>query len=630
VTNARQLPLCRDEVSRGHSVLVGAAIRMAECMGLHRDGSAFDFSAVETEVRRLIWHQICFLDIRTCEAQGPRPAIRRGEYDTKLPLNCEETDLRADTTESPPPAERWTPALLSIIRFEINEMMRSIWQDRRNLELRKTTITAVLTKIEEFRRRLMDKYNRFFDERVPIQQYTKLVMQLLMYRLHAMVLHPYHSNTANPLPDRLHGLLVTSGIFIVEIAIKLESNALFRDWAWYLGAYQQYQIALLLATEVYYRPNSTHAPRIWPCLDWVFNLDPNMPRDEKIVKLLAEIMGKTSIYMGMRRVRAPTTIARAVPGKQAVKDSPPSSNAPPPAASLQHRQKQQPGQDEKEKQQQRQQQVEPKQETQQQQQPLQQAQRPPQDSQSSQQPVPQVHPHSQYQSTQPIAPPPPPPPPPQVHRSLQVANYPSMPASALQQVLPPPMMGIVMEGLPAGPVHAHQQHLPAHTHAPPPQQQHPIHIPPAPSHHPHPHHAPHIDLTSAAAATFFPFPPAHHLGSSPEMVFHGVSNGEALWGMPPPPGTVAASPENSTTSASDGVVQGQQGQGGTQSRHGSLSLQGGQGQPVNAMEIDWVSSSVKVYLGDDRCVCMSANLDIYAGRNQYAFPYRPRDRPARV
>jgi hypothetical protein len=114
------------------------------------------------------------------------------------------------------------------------------------------------------------------------------------------------------------------------------------------------------------------------------------------------------------------------------------------------------------------------------------------------------------------------------------------------------------------------------------------------------------------------------------MVFHGVSNGEALWGMPPPPGTVAASPENSTTSASDGVVQGQQGQGGTQSRHGSLSLQGGQGQPVNAMEIDWVSSSVKVYLGDDRCVCMSANLDIYAGRNQYAFPYRPRDRPARV
>lgn len=52
---------------------------MAECMGLHRDGQTYGMNPLETHVRRLIWYQLCFLDIRTCEAQGPRPTIRRDE-----------------------------------------------------------------------------------------------------------------------------------------------------------------------------------------------------------------------------------------------------------------------------------------------------------------------------------------------------------------------------------------------------------------------------------------------------------------------------------------------------------------------------------------------------------------------
>ncbi|KAK0734238.1 hypothetical protein B0T26DRAFT_634636 [Lasiosphaeria miniovina] len=335
------LPLCREEVSRAHSVLVGAAVRMSECMGLHRDGEAYGLSPLETHVRRLIWHQLCFLDIRTCEAQGPKPAIRREDYDTKLPLNCDEDELTAHTMVAPTPAEHWTSTLFSLMRFEINEMMRNIWTDRRKLEMHKTTLTAVLTKIEKFRKRMFEKYDRFLNDVVPSQRYAKLVMHLLVYRLHAMVLHPYHANTTNPMPDRLNGVLVTSGIMIIEIAIQLEANTLFRDWAWYLGAYQQYQIALLLATEIYYRPNSSEAHRIWPCLDYVFGLDPNMARDDKSLQILTEIMGKSTVYMGMRKMRAPTAITKAVPDRQAVKESPPPQPQPLPLHLQQQQQQQQ-------------------------------------------------------------------------------------------------------------------------------------------------------------------------------------------------------------------------------------------------------------------------------------------------
>ena len=316
------LPLCREEVSRAHSVLVGAAVRMAECMGLHRDGEAYGLNPLEAHVRRLVWHQLCFLDIRTCEAQGPKPAIRREDYDTKLPINCEEHELKANSMVAPAAAEGWTPALLSIMRFELNEMMRIIWSDRRRLESRKMTLTMVLAKIEGFRKRMIDRYDRFLDNRIPIQRYARLVMHLLLHRLHAMVLHPYHTNTASAMPDRLNSVLISSGVTIIENAVQLERDLAYRDWAWYLGAYQQYQIALLLVTEIYYRPQNQLADRIWGCLDYVFSLEAAMPREHKALQILSEIMSKTHIYMGMRKMRAPTSLVRAVPGKMAVKESP--------------------------------------------------------------------------------------------------------------------------------------------------------------------------------------------------------------------------------------------------------------------------------------------------------------------
>ncbi|KAI0104832.1 hypothetical protein GGR51DRAFT_221735 [Nemania sp. FL0031] len=313
------IPICRAEVSRAHSVLVGAAVRMAECMGLHRDGETYGLTPLETHVRRLVWHQLCFLDIRTCEAQGPKPVIRREDYDTKLPVNCNEEELAA-TAGAPQPEslDAWTTNTMSLIRFEVNEMMRAVWIDRRRLETRRTTLTAVLTKIENFRRRMSEKYDHLLDASSPLQRYGRCVMYLLTYRLHIMVLHPYYANASNPMPPRLSHLLITSGVMVIELAMHLEVNLMFQDWAWYVGAYFQYQIAILLATEIYFRPQSREAGRIWTCLDYVFGLDRKMPSEAKSAHLLTEISNRAAVYMRRRKMRGPSSTAQATVAANAV------------------------------------------------------------------------------------------------------------------------------------------------------------------------------------------------------------------------------------------------------------------------------------------------------------------------
>jgi hypothetical protein len=172
-------------------------------MGLHRDGKNYTLSPIEVHVRRLIWLQICFLDIRTCEAQGPQPSIRRDDYDTELPLNVNDVDLQSQSMEPPVPSNGWTEMTFSRIRFECNDLHRAMWIDRQRLEKKKTSLTTVLGKIENFRRRMNQTYGPICDERVPVQKAAKLIMSLMINKAFIMVLHVYHGSLSSVIPDRL-------------------------------------------------------------------------------------------------------------------------------------------------------------------------------------------------------------------------------------------------------------------------------------------------------------------------------------------------------------------------------------------------------------------------------------------
>ncbi|KAL8860578.1 MAG: hypothetical protein Q9178_002931 [Gyalolechia marmorata] len=323
------LPLCRGEISRSHSALVGTALRIAECMGLHRDGSEYGFGPVETHVRRLIWYHICFLDIRTCEAQGPRPHIRSDEFDTQFPLNVDDEELEAP---EPPTtsASRWTDMTLTLIRMEANEMYRVVWTDRPKLEKKKITLTAVLGKIENFRKMTKDKYLRFVNENIPVQQLGRQICEIATLRMHIMVLHRYHNSVAYQIPDRLRQIIISSGTEIMERAIEIETSPALSPWAWYSSAIQQYHSALLLLMEIHAFPHRKEADRIWRCLDYVFEIPSNIPKDQRGRWVITQIRDKMGIFIASRKIMTPSSMLERI-GSQSTRSGNTTSASPPPA-----------------------------------------------------------------------------------------------------------------------------------------------------------------------------------------------------------------------------------------------------------------------------------------------------------
>ncbi|RMZ70270.1 fungal specific transcription factor domain-containing [Pyrenophora seminiperda CCB06] len=317
------IPLCRNEVSRAHSALVGSLIRLAECMGLHRDPATYINSPIEIQVRRLIWYQICFLDIRTCDAVGPRPQIRLDDYDTQFPLNIDDAELdRVERGESEIDVSRdsdhFTDITISRMRFEGYEMHRFIWSERTKLDRkradgkREVTITSLLSRTQSFQAAMEKKYLPMLGNSDPLHVLASELHGIVSNRLYISVLQRYITSARSKMPERLRQLTMSAATMILEHGMAVEQDPVLSAWSWIVGALHQHHSALLLINEVYVaKLDPAMEQRIWRCLDYSFNLPGGLPNIEKTRLVLEELIGKTKKYSAMKGIRAPNKVPHA-------------------------------------------------------------------------------------------------------------------------------------------------------------------------------------------------------------------------------------------------------------------------------------------------------------------------------
>lgn len=76
--------LRRNDDARKLWTLTGLVVRIAQTLGIHRDGSHFGLSPFEVEMRRRLWWQVCVLDARSSEDHGCDPTIVEAQFDAKM------------------------------------------------------------------------------------------------------------------------------------------------------------------------------------------------------------------------------------------------------------------------------------------------------------------------------------------------------------------------------------------------------------------------------------------------------------------------------------------------------------------------------------------------------------------
>ncbi|KAK1760408.1 fungal-specific transcription factor domain-containing protein, partial [Echria macrotheca] len=104
-------------------IMNGVAIRIAQKLGLHRDGETMGLPPFETEMRRRIWWQIIMVDTKYAFFSGLGQSLLPRNWDTKAPKNLNDDDIVFGATEAFRDADGPTEMVFCLMTYKFAKFL---------------------------------------------------------------------------------------------------------------------------------------------------------------------------------------------------------------------------------------------------------------------------------------------------------------------------------------------------------------------------------------------------------------------------------------------------------------------------------------------------------------------------
>ncbi|KAH7395986.1 C6 transcription factor [Cadophora sp. MPI-SDFR-AT-0126] len=253
--------------------LTGLSLRLAQSIGLHRDGSNLRLSPFESEMRRRVWWYLCAADSRAAEDLGITICNVNQFCDARLPLNVDDNELFPDMLDLPAVRPRWTEMTFTLIKMGISQVIQHIHQSPVVSFGGVPSESSRAQSLKDIKTRLEDKYLRYCDQNIPIQRVSSLLTPLILAKLEFVMQqqssqrHGTQKTTSDANEDTL-----ISACRLLELDLQLQTDELLRGFHWYLGSYTQYHLLTYLLWHFCVKPRGPNVERAWNVLERSFEL----------------------------------------------------------------------------------------------------------------------------------------------------------------------------------------------------------------------------------------------------------------------------------------------------------------------------------------------------------------------
>ncbi|CAG8254376.1 unnamed protein product [Penicillium salamii] len=274
-------------------MMTGLAIRMGQALGLHRDGSHFDhLSPYEVEIRRRVWWVLCILDVRASEDQGMDYTIPSAGFDTKIPLNLNDSDLDPQSKEMPPERDSLTDMSVARVSFGICEVTRQMMAH--GFQEKAPTPEKQSSLLDDMFQGVEREYLRYATDSENITYWAiVIVTRLVMAKMSLLVYLPLLFCTSKEdFSEELRARLLVSGIEVAEYNHALNSERACRQWRWAFQTYTHWYSIVFMMLEISRAPWSPISERAWVALHsvWLIPTRSHMDKDLRIWIPLRKLM----------------------------------------------------------------------------------------------------------------------------------------------------------------------------------------------------------------------------------------------------------------------------------------------------------------------------------------------------
>lgn len=261
--------------------LAGVATRIAQGMGVHRDGTVLGLPPFETEMRRRLWWQIKLIDISAAELSGFVPLGEDTWWNTKLPSNVNDTDIWPGMKDPPVEKTGATDMIACLLRYEI----RNVWKAK--LEPSKTTQqdltravqhwveTATVSEkdafIDEFQSHLENKYLQYCNPSEPLHMMASIMGRMLVTCKSIQIkAHPPRRSAGerNKLESDRQ-FLWTSSMDLIEIDNMAHSYRSLQKFNWHTDVNFQWHALLHVLRELILRPIGDRKDDAWSQIEGI-------------------------------------------------------------------------------------------------------------------------------------------------------------------------------------------------------------------------------------------------------------------------------------------------------------------------------------------------------------------------
>jgi hypothetical protein len=225
---------------------------MAQSLGIHKDGSAFQLSPFDCELRRRLWWQISILDIRAAEDYGLLSlSVAISKDMPRYPSNINDKDIWPGMTEVPISSTDFTDMTLAVMRIQCTDLINN----QGLYPVKATTEESLLSGIESKRNQLRETSIKMFDlylSSQSIREHPVYEAGLLLWRVSLMkseFLLMFRAFQSGLIADKeaLCKETIESAVRILENLPQPVSHAAFKRFMWYPKSYPQwYAIGFIL------------------------------------------------------------------------------------------------------------------------------------------------------------------------------------------------------------------------------------------------------------------------------------------------------------------------------------------------------------------------------------------------
>ncbi|EMT67528.1 hypothetical protein FOC4_g10005624 [Fusarium odoratissimum] len=256
--------------NRGKSVWIlnGLVIRVAQSLGLHKDGTKLGLPPLESELRRRVWWHIITRDSRSGEDFGledPNDLISTS--DVKLPLNINDADIFPEMEELPVERTEWTCMTFSLINVDLAKAMEKLKAGNASAstlskEWRDKVVQEAYTKI----RARLEKCNQV----TPHQRLTVHCTDYLLRKLDFVTNQQWLLSQKRGVNDSvLKEETLVAALDILE-ARAAGNNPFLAQFSWAKKVHPQYHVTLYVLWYLCTKPQGPRVERAWRAIDSIF------------------------------------------------------------------------------------------------------------------------------------------------------------------------------------------------------------------------------------------------------------------------------------------------------------------------------------------------------------------------